>query len=57
VHLIARGNTLIQILNGAVTSVVIDDDTKGRSLGGLIGFQIHVGQPMKIEFRNVWLKQ
>jgi 3-keto-disaccharide hydrolase len=57
VHLIARGNTLIQILNGAVMSVVIDDDTKGRSLGGLIGFQIHVGQPMKIEFRNVWLKK
>ena len=57
VHLIARGNTIIQILNGAVTSLVVDDDTKGRSLAGLIGFQMHVGEPMKVEFRNIWLKK
>ena len=47
---------LVQILNGAVTSVVVDDDTKNRSAGGLLGFQVHVGQPMKVEFRNIWLK-
>jgi Domain of Unknown Function (DUF1080) len=57
VHLIARGTTIIQILNGAVTSVVVDDDTKGRALSGLIGFQMHVGDPMKVEFRNIWLKR
>ena len=56
VHLIARGNTIIQILNGQVSSIVVDDDAKGRALGGLIGFQMHVGPPMKVEFRNVWLK-
>ena len=57
VHLIARGNTIVQVFNGAVTSIVIDDDTKNRLLGGLIGFQMHVGAPMKIEIRNIWLKQ
>ena len=57
VHLIARGNTIIQILNGSVMSIVVDDDTKGRALSGLIGFQIHVGDPMKVEFRNIWLKK
>jgi 3-keto-disaccharide hydrolase len=57
VHLIARGNTIIQVLNGAVTSLVIDDDTKGRVLSGLIGFQMHVGDPMKVEFRNIGLKK
>lgn len=56
-HLIARGNTIIQILNGAVTSVVVDDDTKNRAASGLIGFQIHVGAPMKVEFRDIWLKK
>jgi hypothetical protein len=55
-HIIARGNTIIQILNGAVTSIVVDDDTKNRMLGGLIGLQMHVGPPMKAEFRNIWLK-
>lgn len=57
VHIVARGNTITEILNGHVTSVLIDDDDKGRRLKGLIGFQIHVGTPMKVEFRNVWLKQ
>ena len=57
VHLIARGNIITQILNGAVTSLVVDDDTKNRSLGGLIGFQMHTGEPMKVEFRNIWLKK
>jgi hypothetical protein len=57
VHLIARGNTIIQILNGAVTSIVIDDDTKNRVMSGLIGFQIHTGDSMKVEFRNIWLKK
>jgi hypothetical protein len=56
-HLIARGNTIIQILNGAVTSVVVDDDAKNRAESGLIGFQIHTGAPMRVEFRNVWLKK
>ena len=57
VHIVARGNTIIQILNGAVTSIVVDDDSKNRALGGLLGFQMHVGPPMKAEFRNIWLKK
>ena len=28
-HIIARGNTIIQLLNGRITSMVIDDDTVG----------------------------
>jgi hypothetical protein len=55
-HIIARGNTIIQILNGAVTSIVVDDDSKNRALTGLLGLQMHVGPPMKVEFRNIWLK-
>ena len=55
-HIIARGNTIMQVLNGAVTSIVVDDDMKNRMLGGLIGLQMHVGPPMKAEFRNLWLK-
>jgi Domain of Unknown Function (DUF1080) len=57
VHLIARGNTIMQVFNGTMTSIVVDDDTKNRALGGLIGFQMHTGPPMKAEFRNVWLKK
>jgi len=55
-HIIARGNILVQILNGRVMSMVVDDDTANRKMEGLIGFQVHLGPPMKIEYRNVRLK-
>jgi 3-keto-disaccharide hydrolase len=55
--LIARGNTLVQMLNGRVMSMLIDDDTTGRRMDGLIGIQVHRGPPMKIEMRNIRLKK
>jgi hypothetical protein len=54
-QIIARGNILIQILNGRVMSMLIDDDTKNRKMDGLIGIQLHTGEPMKIEVRNIRL--
>jgi 3-keto-disaccharide hydrolase len=57
VHIVARGNVLVNILNGHVTAMVIDDDPKDRTMKGLIGFQIHMGPPMKIEFKNIYLKK
>ena len=56
-HLIARGNTIVQLLNGRVMSMLIDDDTAGRKMDGLIGIQVHLGPPMKIEVRNIRLKK
>ena len=56
-HIIARGSVMLQVLNGQLTSVVLDDDAKNRLMNGLIGFQLHVGPPMKAEFRNVYLKK
>lgn len=55
-YLIVRGNTMIHILNGHVMSIVIDDDTEGRRFDGLLGVQVHVGPPMKIEYRNFRIK-
>lgn len=55
-HLIIRGNEVIQILNGRLMCVVIDDDAANRTLGGLIGVQEHVGPPMKVEYRNFRLR-
>ncbi len=56
-HVIARGNLLVHVLNGHVTSAMIDDDTEKRTLEGLLGLQMHVGPPMKVEFRNIFLKK
>jgi hypothetical protein len=57
VHLIARGNTMIHMVNGHVMSVVVDDDPARRKADGLLGVQVHVGPPMKIEYRNFRLKK
>ena len=55
-HIIARGNTIVQVLNGHVMSMLIDDDTVGRRMEGLLGIQVHVGPPMKIEVKNIRIK-
>jgi len=56
-HLIIRRNVLIHILNGRLMSVVIDDDAEHFASSGLIGVQVHVGGPMKVEYRNMRLKE
>ncbi len=56
VHLIIRGNVLVHLINGHAMSVVVDDDAAGRAFEGLIGVQVHVGPPMKVEYRDFRLK-
>lgn len=56
IHLTIRGNILMHAINGRLMSVTIDDDPAGRMMEGLIGVQVHVGGPMKIEYRNWRLK-
>ncbi len=56
IHLQVRGNTLMHSVNGRLMSVTIDDDAAGRKMEGLIGVQVHVGGPMKIEYRNWRIK-
>jgi hypothetical protein len=57
IHIIARGSTLIQMINGHVTSLVIDDDAANRKASGVIGIQLHkTPAAMKMEARNIRLK-
>jgi hypothetical protein len=56
-HLIVKGNRLQHYVNGVLMSDVTDNDTLNRKLSGRLGVQVHVGPPMKIEYRNFRLKQ
>lgn len=56
-HLIIKGNHLQHFVNGILMSEVTDNDTVNRKLKGLLGVQVHVGPPMKVEYRNILLKQ
>jgi len=52
-HIIARGPVMLQILNGHLISGTIDEDVKNFVPEGLVGFQMHVGPPFKVEYRNI----
>jgi len=54
VHIIARGNTLIHIINGRTMSIFIDDDPTMAVAQGVIALQIE--GTGKVSFRNLWLK-
>lgn len=51
VHILAKGNIVTHCINGRVMCVVVDDDP-ARQRKGLIGVQVHVGGPMKVEYRG-----
>lgn len=55
--IIAKGNHLTHYINGQLMSEVTDNDVSNRKMSGLIGVQVHVGPPMKIEYRNILLKE
>ena len=52
IHLVVKGNRMLHYVNGVLMSDVTDNDTLNRSTSGLLGVQVHVGPPMKIEYRN-----
>ena len=54
--IIAQGNHLVQKINGRLTIDVTDNDPQNRKLEGILALQIHVGEPMKVQFRNIRLK-
>jgi hypothetical protein len=56
-HLVIKGNRLLHYVNGVLMSDVTDNDTVNRKLSGSIGVQVHVGPPMKIEYRNFRIKK
>ena len=56
-HLIVKGNRLQHYINGILMSDVTDDDAVNGKAKGIIGVQVHVGPPMRVEYRNLRLKQ
>lgn len=57
IHLIVKGNRLQHFVNGMLMSDVTDNDPANRKMAGLLGVQVHVGPPMKVEYRKIRLKQ
>jgi hypothetical protein len=56
-RIIARGNHLVQYLNGVQTVDFTDEDEANRTMSGIVAVQIHAGGPMVVEFKNIRLKK
>ena len=52
VHIIARGNMMVHILNGHVMCVLVDDDLQHRMFEGKLGMQVHNRFALRRESRE-----
>lgn len=56
-HLIIKGNHLQHYINDVLMCDVTDDDTANRMFSGLLGLQMHAGHIMKVEFKDIRIKE
>ncbi len=56
-RLVAKGNRLKHYINGILMSDVTDNDKVNGKLKGVLAIQVHVGPPMKVEYRKIMIKQ
>ncbi len=54
-RIVAKGNHLQHYINGKL-SVDITDNTKEGAKTGLLALQLHAGAPMKVQFKDIVLK-
>jgi len=57
IYLVVKGNHMKHYINGILMSETTDNDTVNQKFKGLIGLQMHVMPSMKVEYRNIRLKQ
>ena len=57
IRIVAKGNRLQHYVNNVLMSDVTDNDKINGKASGMLGVQVHVGPPMKVEYRNIMLKQ
>lgn len=55
--IIAKGNRLIHKVDGMLAVDVTDNQKSQREMEGVIAFQVHRGEAMKAQFRNIRLKK
>ena len=54
---IARGNHLIQKINGRTTVDVTDGEKEKSAASGILALQLHAGPPMQVQFKEIQLKK
>ncbi len=57
VRVVAKGWTIQNHIGGQLTAQITDEDTDTRRRSGVLAFQLHVGEAMKVSFRDIKLKR
>jgi hypothetical protein len=56
-RVIAKGNHLVQDINGLQTIDVVDRDANRSAREGVLALQLHAGKPMCVQFKDIELKR
>ena len=54
--IIARGNHLQHFINGKQTVDVVDEQESKAAKSGILALQLHAGDPMTVQFKNIRIK-
>jgi hypothetical protein len=54
---IAKDNLFIHIINGTVMSIGIDEDPANFRKSGILAWQLHAGDPLKIEMKDIRIRK
>jgi len=55
-HIIAKGPHIILSINGVTCSELIDREEGHADLSGILGLQLRAGEPMTVQFKDIYLK-
>lgn len=56
-HIIAVGHRMILRINGVTASELIDNEEEHYDPRGILGLQLRAGEPMAVQFKDIYLKQ
>jgi hypothetical protein len=54
--LVVEGRVLRHSVNGIPTAEIVDDDDTNRAASGVLALQVHAGEPMMVQFKEIRLK-
>lgn len=56
-RIVAQGTKLAVYINGVLASEVVDDDPAQQDWAGILALQIHGGEPLKVQYKDLRLKR
>ena len=56
-HILAKGHRMVLTVNGQQSAEFIDNDVEKYQASGILALQLKAGPPMKVQFKDIYLKE